>query len=124
MHSNKTPSAESSRNTNGHCIMVANGHHQAPTSTKIDDGRKYTGVPTNSSQNSKMSNKVKEININGASTAWTKKSSETVSFLPSRGENNCSHELTLQKDTRTNCEKCALYSAIVGLIFVLSAIIW
>ena len=61
---------------------------------------------------------------NGTSTAWTKKSLESVSFIPQRGENNCAHELTLQKDTRTNCEKVALYSAIVGLIFVLSAIIW
>ena len=114
----------STRNNNGRCITVANGHPQGPGATKIDDGRKYTNVPTNSSQNCKISNKVKEINMNNSATAWTKKSLETVSFIPSRGENNCAHELSLQKDTRTNCEKCALYSAIVGLIFVLSAIIW
>jgi len=113
----------STRNNNGRCITVANGHPQGPGATKIDDGRKYTNVPTNSSQSSKISNKVKEINMNNSATAWTKKSLETVSFIPSRGENNCAHELSLQKDTRTNCEKCALYSAIVGLIFVLSAII-
>ena len=131
MHSNKTNYTESSRTTNGHCIKVENGHPQNQATTKIEDGRIYTGVPTNSFQNHKISNKVKDKIgngtdrvMNGAATAW-KKSSETLSFIPQRGDNNCAHEnISLQKDTRTNCEKCALYSAIVGLIFVLSAIIW
>lgn len=126
MHSNKTVTTNSktSANRNGHSAVIENGYPHSLPSTKVDDGRKYAGVPTNSSHNNGMSNKVKEINVNGTSTAWTKKSLETVSFIPQRGENNCAHELTLQKDTRTNCEKVALYSAIVGLIFVLSAIIW
>ena len=126
MHSNKTATENSKSSTNGHghYAMVGNGYPHPLPSTKIDDGRIYAGVPTSSSHNNGMTNKVREINVNGTATAWTKKSLENVSFIPQRGENNCAHELTLQKDTRTNCEKFALYSAIVGLVFVLSAIIW
>ena len=63
MHSNKTNYPESSRTTNGHCIRVENGHPQNLAPTKIEDGRIYTGVPTNSFQNHKMSNKVKGFSM-------------------------------------------------------------
>ena len=56
---------------------------------------------------------------------WNIKSSEAVAFLsPSTNGENCRHDLSLKRDKRTKCEKCALYSGFIGLTFILSAIVW
>ena len=135
MRSNKSVTTNKS---NGHYMTVENGYQPALTAApmsasksphmlmpnayqqKESDGR-YTIVSTNTVLPSKTTNTVKEVDIKGM--AWNKKSSESVSFIPQNGD-NCVHDLSLKKDTRTKCDKCALYSAFVGLTFVLSAIIW
>ena len=135
MHSTKSVTTNKS---NGHYMTVENGYQPPLTAAHIpasksphilmpnayqqkeSEGR-YTLVPTNTVIPSKTSTTVKEVDIKGMT--WNKKSSESVSFIPQNGE-NCGHDLSLKKDTRTKCDKCALYSAFVGLTFVLSAIIW
>ena len=113
------------------CMMVENGYSHMPISNTLHEEQSSTNHKTVTSDSSinkhkPSSSQVKDMSLNGVtSTSKSNKSFEMVSFLPQKGENNnCVHDGGLQKDTRTKCEKCALYSAIVGLILVLSAVIW
>ena len=117
-------------NTNQY-IMVENGYPHMPISNTFHEEESSTNhkvIISASSTNKQKppSSQVKDMNLKGVTSASkSNKSFEMVSFIPQKGENNnCVHDAGLKKDTRTKCEKCALYSAIVGLIFVLSAIIW
>ena len=112
-------------------MMVENGYPHMPISNALHEDQSSTNHKAVTSASSikkhkPSSTQVKDMSLKGVpSTSRSNKSFEMVAFIPQKGENNnCVHDVGLQKDTRTKCEKCALYSAIVGLIFVLSAIIW
>ena len=112
-------------------MMVENGYPHMPISNSLQEEQPSTNHKTVTSASSVNKHKpssthVRDMSLKGVtSTSKSNKSFEMVSFIPQQGENNsCVHDVGLQKDKRTTCEKCALYSAIVGLIFVLSAIIW
>ena len=118
--------------TNGHSIKLENGFPLMPTSKENHCGPssdvRYTSVPTNpttarGTPSSYCYIKETELNINNYTK--NKKSLESISFITQKSENRVNNDLSsLQKDSRTKCEKCALYSSIFGIIFVLSAIIW
>ena len=134
MHSTK----QTTNKSNCHYLMVENGYQPAGASSLISERRssdmlepatyqqqesemRYTVLPTNTLLSSKTPNSAKEGHLKPIQ--WNKKSSEFVSFIPPKGE-NCVQDLQLKKDIRTTCEKGALYSAFVGLTFVLSALVW
>ena len=89
---------------------------------------RYTSVPTNPTTARGTSSSycyIKETELNTNNYTKNKKSLESISFITQKSENRVNDDISsLQKDTRTKCEKCALYSSIFGIIFVLSAIIW
>ena len=89
---------------------------------------RYTSVPTNPTTAHGTSSSycyIKETELNTNNYTKNKKSLESISFITQKSENRVNDDISsLQKDTRTKCEKCALYSSIFGIIFVLSAIIW
>jgi len=118
--------------TNGHSKNLENGFPLMPTSKENHCGPssdvRYTSVPTNpttarGTPSSYCYIKETELNINN--NTKNRKSLESISFITQKSENRVNNDLSsLQKDSRTKCEKCALYSSIFGIIFVLSAIIW
>ena len=89
---------------------------------------RYTSVPTNPTTARGTPSSycyIKETELNTNNYTRNKKSLESISFITQKSDNRVNNDLSsLQKDTRTKCEKCALYSSIFGIIFVLSAIIW
>ena len=122
----------STSKSNGHSKNLENGFPLMPTSIGNHGGPspdvRYTSVPTNpttarGTQSSYCYSKETEVNTNNYKC--NKKSSESISFITQKSENRVNDDRSsLQKDSRTKCEKCALYSSIFGIIFVLSAIIW
>ena len=122
----KSSKPETLINSSSHYTMAKNGNSQMLISNGCNGAQpsiKYTVVPTNTSHAAGQSSaKVDERSTNGE--ACNKKSVESVSFIPKKGDNCVYDKGYTKKDTRTKCEKFSLYSGIVGLIFVLSAVIW
>ena len=118
--------------TNGHSKNLENGFPLMPTSKENHCGPssdvRYTSVPTNPTTARGTPSSycyIKETELNTNNYTRNKKSLESISFITQKSENRVNNDLSsLQKDSRTKCEKCALYSSIFGIIFVLSAIIW
>ena len=118
--------------TNGHSKNLENGFPLMPTSKENHCGPssdvRYTSVPTNPTTARGTPSSycyIKETELNTNNYTRNKKSLESISFITQKSENRGNNDLSsLQKDSRTKCEKCALYSSIFGIIFVLSAIIW
>ena len=118
--------------TNGHSKNLENGFPLMPTSKENHCGPssdvRYTSVPTNPTTARGTPSSycyIKETELNTNNYTRNKKSLESTSFITQKSENRVNNDLSsLQKDSRTKCEKCALYSSIFGIIFVLSAIIW
>ena len=118
--------------TNGHSKNLENGFPLMPTSKENHCGPssdvRYTSVPTNPTTARGTPSSycyIKETELNTNNYTRNKKSLESISFITQKSDNRVNNDLSsLQKDTRTKCEKCALYSSIFGIIFVLSAIIW
>ena len=118
--------------TNGHSKNLENGFPLMPTSKEnhcgLSSDVRYTSVPTNPTTARGTPSSycyIKETELNTNNYTRNKKSLESISFITQKSENRVNNDLSsLQKDSRTKCEKCALYSSIFGIIFVLSAIIW
>ena len=118
--------------TNGHSKNLENGFPLMPTSKENHCGPssdvRYTSVPTNPTTARGTPSSycyIKETELNTNNYTKNKKSLESISFITQKSENRVNDDISsLQKDSRTKCEKCALYSSIFGIIFVLSAIIW
>ena len=118
--------------TNGHSKNLENGFPLMPTSKENHCGPssdvRYTSVPTKPTPARGTPSSycyIKETELNTNNYTRNKKSLESTSFITQKSENRVNNDLSsLQKDSRTKCEKCALYSSIFGIIFVLSAIIW
>ena len=122
----------STSKSNGHSKNLENGFPLMPTSKENHCGPssdvRYTSVPTNPTTARGTPSSycyIKETELNTNNYTRNKKSLESISFITQKSENRVNNDLSsLQKDSRTKCEKCALYSSIFGIIFVLSAIIW
>ena len=118
--------------TNGHSKNLENGFPLMPTPKENHCGPssdvRYTSVPTNPTTARGTPSSycyIKETELNTNNYTKNKKSLESISFITQKSENRVNDDISsLQKDSRTKCEKCALYSSIFGIIFVLSAIIW
>ena len=118
--------------TNGHSKNLENGFPLMPTSKENHCGPssdvRYTSVPTNPTTARGTPSSycyIKDTELNTNNYTRNKKSLESISFITQKSENRVNDDISsLQKDIRTKCEKCALYSSIFGIIFVLSAIIW